>query len=88
MCVMERNFVQKATVIAEGTVRSFDEAIGKGLIARDEGMDVYVNRAAIKDLGPRTLVTGDRVRFQVVEGVKGPCAASVRKLQAADSTGH
>ena len=85
---MEGNFVQKAPVMAEGTVRSFDDTIGKGLIAREGGMDVYVNRAAIKHLGPRTLVTGDRVRFQVVEGLKGPCAASVRKLQAADSSGH
>lgn len=85
---MEGHFVQKAKVIAEGTVRSFEDAIGKGLIAREGSMDVFVNRAAIKDLGPRTLVTGDRVRFQVVEGLKGPCAASVRKLQAADSTGH
>ena len=85
---MVGKFVQKAAVIAEGTVRSFEDAIGKGLIARDGSMDVYVNRAAIKDLGPRTLVAGDRVRFQVIEGLKGPCAASVRKLQAADSTGN
>jgi CspA family cold shock protein len=74
--------------MAEGTVRSFDDAVGKGLIAREGAIDVYVNRAAIKNLGPRTLVTGDRVRFQVVEGLKGPCAASVHKLQAADSSGH
>jgi len=85
---MEGNPVQKAVVMAEGTVKSFDNVMGKGLIARGVGRDVYVNRAAIKDLGPRTLVTGDRVRFQVVEGLKGPCAASVHRFQAADSTGH
>jgi len=83
---MRGNSVQE--LLAEGTVKSFDDTMGKGLIAREGGKDVYVNRAAIKDLGPRTLVIGDRVRFQVVEGLKGPCAASVHKLQTADSSGH
>jgi CspA family cold shock protein len=85
---MEGNSVRRAPVMAEGTVRSFDNVVGKGLIAREGATDVYVNRAAIKELGPRTLVTGDRVRFHVIEGLKGPCAASVHKLHAADSTGY
>jgi CspA family cold shock protein len=73
-------FVPKAAVMAEGTVKSFDTAVGKGLIARDGGRDVYVNRAAIKHQGPRTLAAGDRVRFQLVEGLNGPCAAAVHRL--------
>lgn len=85
---MEGNSVRGTPVMAEGTVRSFDDVVGRGLIAREGSLDVYVNRAAIKDLGPRTLVTGDRVRFQVVDGLKGPCAASVHKLHEVDSTGH
>lgn len=85
---MEGYSVRRTTVMAEGTVRSFDETVGRGMIAREEGKDVYVNRAAIKELGPRTLATGDRVRFQLVEGLKGPCAASVHKLHAADSAGQ
>jgi CspA family cold shock protein len=78
---MGSNSVHQAVVLAEGTVKSFDDAIGKGLITRTGYKDVFVNRAAIKDLGPRTLTTGDRVNFQVVEGLNGPCAASVHRLR-------
>jgi CspA family cold shock protein len=77
---MGGTFVQKAAVMAEGTVKSFDDAIGKGMIAREGSKDVFVNRAAIKHEGPRTLAAGDRVRFQLVEGLNGPCAAGVHRL--------
>lgn len=76
---MAGDFRQKAAVIVEGTVKSYDEQIGKGLIAREGCPDVSVNRAAIKHAGPRTLVAGQRVSFQLVDGLKGPCAAAVRK---------
>lgn len=74
------NFMQQVAVIVEGTVKSFDEIVGKGLIAREGGKDVSVTRAAIKHDGPQTLAAGDRVRFQLVEGLKGPCAAAVHKF--------
>ena len=77
---MGGNFVQKAAVLAEGTVKSFDDAAGKGLIVREGGKDVHVNRAALKDQGPRTLAAGDRVRFQLVDGLNWPCAAGVHKF--------
>ena len=72
--------VRKAAMMTEGTVKSFDDAVGKGLIAREGCRDVYVNRAAIKHHGPHTLIAGDRVRFQLVEGLNGPCAAAVHRL--------
>jgi len=77
---MVSNFMQKAAVIVEGTVKTFDEIIGKGLIAREGCKDVYVNRAAIKHDSPRTLVAGERVHFQLVDGLNGPCAAAVRRF--------
>lgn len=77
---MVSNFRQKVAVIVEGTVKSFDELLGKGLIAREGGKDVAVVRAAIKHEAPRTLVAGEHVRFQLVEGLKGPCAAGVHRL--------
>ena len=64
-----------------GTVKFFNETKGFGFITPDEGgKDVSVTRAAIKHDGPRTLVAGDRVKFQLVEGLKGPCAAAVHKF--------
>lgn len=77
---MTGKFIQKPPVMAEGTVKSYDDVVGKGLIAHEGGRDVYVNRAAIKEQGLHTLVTGDRVQFLLVDGLKGPCAAAVRKL--------
>jgi len=77
---MAGQYVEKPPVMAEGTVKSFDDVLGKGLIAREGGKDVRVNRAAIKGQGLRTLATGDRVQFQLVGGLNGPCAAAVRKL--------
>jgi len=77
--MMGSNPVNRVFMLAEGTVKSFNESLGKGLIARVGFSDVYVNRAAIKDMGPRTLTVGEHVHFQVVEGLKGPCAAAVRR---------
>jgi cold shock CspA family protein len=67
----------------EGFVKSYDEAAGKGLIARAGNEDVHVNRAGLKDESVQSLKTGDRVRFQVMESPKGSFAFAVRKLQAA-----
>lgn len=77
---MGSNFMQKAAVIVKGTVKSFDELIGKGLITREGAQDVHANRAAIKCDGPRTLVAGERVIFQLADGIKWPCAAAVHKF--------
>ena len=77
---MDGSFMQDAAVFVEGTVKSFDIGAGKGLIARENAQDVVVTRAAIKFDGPRTLTVGDRVSFQLVAGLNGPCAASVKRL--------
>ncbi|MBD3299380.1 MAG: cold-shock protein [candidate division Zixibacteria bacterium] len=74
----------KLQTVIEGTVKSYDEVVGKGLIAREGHDDVQVNRAALKDASVQTLKPGDGVRFQVVETAKGWFASAVFKLQAAD----
>ena len=75
---------QQLQAVTEGTVKSYDEVSGKGLITREGHEDVHVNRAALKDASVQTLKTGDGVRFQVVEGPKGWFASAVLKIQAAD----
>ena len=82
--MMGEPYLRKLPVIDEGTVKSYDDAVGKGLIAREGSGDVHVNRAALRDESVRTLKTGDRVRFQVVEGPKGSFASAVCKLRTAD----
>jgi cold shock protein len=64
----------------EGTVKWFNDSKGFGFIAQDGGKDVFVHHSAINAEGFKSLSEGDRVRFDVVDGAKGPAAANVVKL--------
>ncbi|HEU4436130.1 MAG TPA: cold shock domain-containing protein [candidate division Zixibacteria bacterium] len=45
----------------------------------EDGKEVFVHYTAIVDKGFKSLKEGDAVRFDVVEGPKGPQAANVVK---------
>lgn len=64
----------------QGTVKWFSESKGYGFISRESGKDLFVHFSAIQAAGFRTLVEGDRVEFDVIEGPKGPQAGNVAKL--------
>ena len=64
----------------QGTVKWFNDAKGYGFIIREHGADVFVHHASINGEGFRTLVEGDRVSFDVVEGPKGLQAQNVVKI--------
>lgn len=64
----------------EGNVKWFHERKGFGFIETDEGSDVFVHFSAIEDSGFRTLQEGQRVRFEILQGPKGPAASNVRAL--------
>ena len=66
---------------AEGTVKWFCEKKGFGFIHQDNGEDVFVHFSSIKGDGLRTLVEGDRVRFETAKGPKGLHAVSVAKVE-------
>ena len=61
-----------------GTVKWFNEAKGFGFITVTGGKDVFVHYSAIANSGFRTLVEGQEVTFDIVDGPKGPQAANVR----------
>jgi cold shock protein len=70
----------------EGTVASFDSTKGWGFIALEGSeKDVFVHHEAIEGECTRILEVGDRVRFELIRGPKGPRAASVKKI---DSDSH
>jgi len=63
-----------------GMVKSFNDTKGYGFIGHENGPDVFVHYSAIAADGYRTLHAGDRVTFEIVQGPKGPQAASVVKV--------
>ena len=64
----------------EGTVKWFNDQKGFGFIEREEGKDVFVHHSAITGSGFKSLSEGDRVRFDVEQGAKGPSAVNVTKI--------
>jgi len=64
--------------MSEGKVKWFNEKKGFGFIECDEGIDVFVHFSAIQDNGFKTLYEGQRVRFDVEKGPKGPSANNVK----------
>ena len=66
--------------MAEGTVKWFNEKKGYGFISTEEGQDVFVHYSSILGSGFRTLYGGQRVRFEVETGDKGPQAVSVETV--------
>jgi cold shock protein len=64
----------------EGKVKWFNETKGYGFIQQDNGPDVFVHFSSIKSDGFKTLAEGQRVKFDVIEGDKGPKATNVVKI--------
>jgi len=60
-----------------GTVKFFNSQKGFGFITQDGGNDVFVHFSAIQTEGYKKLTEGDRVTFEVEQGLKGEQAANV-----------
>ena len=69
----------------EGTVKWFNPRKGYGFIAAEDDREVFVHYASITGEGYKTLVEGDEVSFEIVEGEKGLRAENVVHKSAADS---
>lgn len=67
--------------VPTGTVKWFNDTKGYGFITpEDGGPDCFVHYSAIKGDGFRTLVEGERVEFERVQGEKGPAAENIRRM--------
>jgi len=64
-----------------GVVKWFNVKKGFGFITWDEGEDVFVHFRSIRGQGHRSLTEGQRVKFAVVRGQKGPQAEDVSAIR-------
>ncbi|WP_374111333.1 cold-shock protein [uncultured Weissella sp.] len=60
-----------------GTVKTWEDGKGFGFIESDDMDDVFVHFSGIINTRERTLVPGQKVKFVVAPGVRGPQAALV-----------
>ncbi|MBM3824310.1 MAG: cold shock domain-containing protein [Verrucomicrobia bacterium] len=68
--------------MASGKVKWFDNKKGFGFIIQEGGQDIFVHHTAIQGQGFKTLLEGEMVNFEIIEGDKGLKAQNVQRSQA------
>lgn len=63
-----------------GTVKWFNETKGFGFIEQENGPDVFAHFSAISGSGFKTLAEGQKVKFTITQGQKGPQAENIEKV--------
>ncbi|MHC4511604.1 MAG: cold-shock protein [Planctomycetota bacterium] len=70
--------------MSDGKVKWFNPRKGYGFIATADGRDIFVHYSSISGDGYKTLVEGDPVTFEIVEGDKGLRAENVVAASASE----
>jgi CspA family cold shock protein len=64
----------------QGTVKWFDRSEGLGFIQRQSGEELFVHQSDVEANGKGKLTEGDRVEFEIWDGLRGLQAARVMAL--------
>ena len=64
-----------------GKVKWFNDSKGYGFLEQENGEDVFVHFSAVQQDGFKSLKTGEKVEFEIVQGPKGPQASNVVKTE-------
>jgi CspA family cold shock protein len=65
--------------MATGSVKWFDEKKGYGFIEGQDGHDIFVHFSDIQEEGFRKLAEGEKVKYELLDGQKGPRATNVMR---------
>jgi cold shock protein len=65
----------------QGTVKWFDSSEGLGFIERQSGEELFVHQSDVEAQGKGSLRKGERVQFEVWDGLRGLQAARVTALE-------
>ena len=65
--------------MANGTVKWFNATKGFGFITSEDGQDLFAHFSAIQSDGFKSLDEGQKVKFDVEEGQRGPQAVNITK---------
>jgi cold shock protein len=66
--------------VPEVKVKWFNDQKGFGFIEQEGGKDLFVHHTSILGEGFKTLAEGQKVRFEIENGPKGPNAKNVEKI--------
>ncbi len=65
----------------EGKIRRLIRRKGFGFITAEDGKDVFFHRSALQGIRFDTLKEGDKVKFDLTRGLRGPQAVNVSLIR-------
>jgi len=65
-----------------GVVKWFNDAKGYGFIDTENDKDIFLHYSALLVDGFKTIAEGDKVSFELIQGVKGAQAFNVEKVES------